>query len=229
VITPGQAGTGVAIRGVQPQSSGQVGADWESAGTGGITSAGAKVAFQFWFRILPAGTQGPGDGGMKWFMAWNNTANDRWQWGEAYSDYVQIPAPSLRWAGYKGTYNGSATGGTRAPSPIVHPQWSDIADGNWHRWTVVWKPNTTYAYPSPSSRDGFTRVWIDGVKVADISQAAVGVTPPGGVGPWCNQSDVDALPATAVDFIRFPGTQVGLNQPTWSVDYDDFLWWVVLH
>ncbi len=223
VITPGRAGRGVAIRGVQPQSSGQVGADWESAGTARITPRGAKEAFQFWFRLLPAGTQGPGNGGIKWFMAWNYAANDRWQVGAAYSDGV-YPPPLFGWQGYGGTYGYL----NRGKQP-VGPRWADINDGHWHRWTILWKPNTTWNYPNASARDGILRVWIDGKKIIDISQAAVNVTPPRGTTTWCVQQDVDALPATAVDFIRFPGTQVGLNQPTWSVDYDDFLWWVVLH
>ncbi len=204
------------IRATYPQSSSQVSVTWETQPHGNrYTPTSRPVVMQFWFRISAGG--GPGASGMKWFEAWNSALNDRWQVGPFTGTDAN---PIFGWQGFKNELVGS----NRAHQP-VGPYWSQINDHQWHRWTVWFKPNTSWNYPNPSSRDGFLRVFIDGQMIIDIEQSAVNVTPPGGTKVWCIQDDVDAIPNTPVDYMAWPNVQNGLNRPTWSIDYDDLWWW----
>jgi hypothetical protein len=68
-------------------------------------------------------------------------------------------------------------------------------------------------------------MWIDGIKVIDISASAVGVTPPGGAKTWCEVDDIDALAvANGILYVRFGSTQT-TTTPAWTYDIDDFVWW----
>ena len=70
-------------------------------------------------------------------------------------------------------------------------------------------------------------MWIDGVKIIDISMAAVGVTPPGGHKPWSELDDLDALAtADGISTLWWGGTQTDPTPP-WTLDIDDFIWWVL--
>lgn len=104
----------------------------------------------------------------------------------------------------------------------VGPWFNDLADGQWHRVTAAYKCHT-----SSGNKDGYHRLWIDGVKVVDVSQATAGVTPPGGEKVWCDQEDVDALyVADGVGTELYWGvTQTSYVTPAWTEDMSDFYWW----
>ena len=53
----------------------------------------------------------------------------------------------------------------------VGPYFNDVADNQWHRFTYEYRPNS-----AAGARDGVARMWVDGVKVIDVSAAAIGVT-----------------------------------------------------
>jgi len=50
-------------------------------------------------------------------------------------------------------------------TPATFQTWEDVFDGSWHRWTCVYKKNTT----TGSTTDGIARLYIDGEKVIDAS------------------------------------------------------------
>ena len=95
-----------------------------------------------------------------------------------------------------------------------------IVDHQWHRYTFQFKANT-----SRGSRDGIARMWIDGIKVIDISASAVGVTPPGGYKTWCDVDDIDALSTQGIEYIRWGGQLSTEPGSPFTLDIDDFVWW----
>ena len=63
-------------------------------------------------------------------------------------------------------------------------------------------------------------------KMIDISIATCGVTPPGGEKTWCEVDDIDALAtADGLGFLKWGGTQT-TTTPSWTYDFDDFIWWI---
>src|SRR5262249_27430222 len=93
-----------------------------------------------------------------------------------------------------------------------------VNDGEWHRFTYALLGNT-----AAGSRDGFARMWIDGVKIIDVSQSAVGVTPPGGFKQWCDQQMVDWLRTDrGIDafYLNFFGGVLTHGDGYWQVAYD---------
>jgi len=108
----------------------------------------------------------------------------------------------------------------------VGPYPADLDDSTvWHRITLLWRPNTTYANGGTSSRDGRAAAWIDGTKVVDVQQANVGVTPPGGTKVWCTQNDVDQITAYNIAYI-FPITYINGANSAFNWDWDDIEVWV---
>lgn len=226
VITPGRIGIGNCIHGVITSDPGhtQQSVNWSTPTTDapglGLTppAASATQVFQFWFRISAGGSTAAL--GTKWFEWWPTVGNQRSQLGI----YVNGGATDYLGAnvGLKWHFNPSTHECAYQP---VHPYWTDVNDGAWHRCTILYKANTTYAYPSPSSRDGIVRLYIDGTKVVDCSQSAVGITPTNGTKVWCTQDEVDQITATQVQHFLYPavfnGADVGF-----TMDHDDLMWWV---
>ncbi len=128
-----------------------------------------------------------------------------------------------RWAhtnNYWQVYDKSVLTSCQGNQPIgagLYP--GDKFDGQWHRYTYQYRPNT-----SPGSRDGIARMWVDGTKIIDVSAAAVGITPPGGFKTWCNWNDVDALASEGIDMLGF-GSVLTTSTPSFTLDIDDFIWW----
>jgi hypothetical protein len=175
--------------------------------------ATATHYFQYWARVnlsLPfAGTIA-----VKWFEAWH-AAFDRVQW----NTHDHLPCPTSSRSTYFQVYDQSRETTCQGNQPIG-PYFSDIADNKWHRYTYSYKPNT-----AKGSRDGFARMWIDGVKMIDVSAATIGVTPPGGEKPWCLANDVDALAnGDGIVSLRWGSTQT-TTSPSWTYDIDDVMWW----
>jgi hypothetical protein len=101
----------------------------------------------------------------------------------------------------------------------IGPYPDDVFDGQWHRYTYQYRPNT-----AAGSRDGVARMWVDGVKVIDVSLAAASIVPPGGYKPWCSVDDIDALNTSGVGYLRFGGPLTKDTAP-FTIDIDDFVWW----
>jgi hypothetical protein len=68
-------------------------------------------------------------------------------------------------------------------------------------------------------------MWVDGVKIIDISAATIGVTPPGGSKPWCLADDVDALAVNDGIHELWWGSTQTLRSAAWTYDVDDLIWW----
>lgn len=104
----------------------------------------------------------------------------------------------------------------------VGPRPASLWDGNWHRFTAAIRPG--------SSTDKYQRLWIDGTKVLACEQALIGVTPPGGVKPWCTASEFARL--TENDTVsKYLFGSVQTNNPDhsqdtnpWTMNVDNILW-----
>jgi len=185
--------------------------------------ASATWAMSFWFRMTTATNGQPPTlqpSGSKW-IEWWPPSGDRTQIGP----YVN---------GGNKDYLGNVVGlkfhvhpasrGEVAYQP-VHPYLTDVNEGNWHRFTILYKANTTNNWPNPSSRDGFVRAWIDGHKILDLSAAAAGITPPQGTKVWCTLTEVDEISSWDTTHFMWPDI---INGTTYGFDllYDDLTWWV---
>jgi hypothetical protein len=194
-MTTGKGGTGKALKNIQPTSSlaGTPGSFLYIAGNftmpprnsqvvvrhqmlveGNVTNTVAIKGLQF--KLF-----GPAGGAQPQFT-WHNMlplsglASAEQTYFQFYTQgYEDIPA------------NGSseANQSTQPNGPYL----SDIVN-TWVRVTYSYKPHTSSAI-----KDGHARMWIDGTKVMDTSQSAVGVTPVGGEKTWCTQRQVDMLHA----------------------------------
>jgi len=215
LLMPGRDGAGNRLRSILLDDPGhaQQSSVWLSPwpASDRYSPESATIVFDLWFRVSVGGT--PGTPGCKWFQMWH-PGGDRTQVG---LDRGTTERPL--WG-----MEPALSGGINRTQQPVGPYWDELNDAQWHRWALLYKPNTSWDYPNPSSRDGMIRVWIDGVKILDYSQATVGVVPRGGRGSWCNQDDVDAIPDQSVTYLAWPwvfnGTDVGF-----TIDYDDLRWW----
>ncbi len=198
--------------------------------TGGTNTGSATSIIQHWGRLVadpgaPPITDTVVAAKIKWIELWHNDpGNNRIQfnlvdhvggcpwYGPAYVDW--------------GVYDMGATqcNGQQA----VHPSIGDVANGQWHRFTYLTKPNSC-----AGCRDGRALMWIDGQLVIRIEQSAVDVvvgspnSPRTKGQPWCQQGDVDAL---AVGY--------GIQSPEWggpltngnipfTIAIDDLQWWTL--
>ena len=229
-LTTGRGGSGKAIRssvqtdGVGAQQNFTWLTPWDAASIGAYSGA---LVIQFYFRISIAGT--PGTAGMKWLEAWDGS--NRIQWA---LDRGTQTRPL--WSAVLGSNPGGTVNRTTQP---VAPFWDDVDDNDWHRFTALFKPNTstTYSntggstsadetYTGTSSRDGRIAAWIDGTKIMDYSQDTVGVTPSGGLNQWCYQGDVDMIPTYVIDYLKLVDV-VNDSPGTWTLDHDDLKIWAV--
>jgi hypothetical protein len=102
------------------------------------------------------------------------------------------------------------------------PFFKDFANSQWHRWTILYKPNT-----AQGSRDGVARLWIDGTLVIRIEKSACGVTPPGGWKPWCDVTELDALYSGAygVGSLEWGANRTDQSGIAFTMAIDDVKWW----
>ncbi len=213
VISPGRNGSGKALR----------------MNFAGLYQSGANLAtyntknqpymathyFQYWARVNFSTPLGNNALAVKWFEAWRiKISNTRIQWNT--HDHLPWTGGSL--PTYWQVYDQGQTA-TQGAQP-VGPHFKDIMDNAWHRYTYVVKPNSAVG-----ARDGYTRMWIDGNKVIDISISTVGVIPPGGEKEWCNADDIDNIVTNdGVEHV-FWGSVQTTPTPPWIMDIDDFVWW----
>lgn len=217
-VVTGRGGSGIALRANVFGGLGEVGVSWLTPNNPrSIGPYSGTLVMQEWFRLsagAPAGAVG-----YKWFMMWykNDPNGSRIEIGI-------VGAPSARWVPNSGMSDGNSApygyqyqGPYWDHTPAGQPQ--QVNDGTWHRWTVAYLPNSTYNYPNASSRDGFVRVWVDGIKIIDVS--AAGVT-----AGHCSNADLDKIPALQVDHFTIPGT---LNDPpsNFTIDIDDLKVWAM--
>ncbi len=214
VISPGYGGTGKALR-VTYAGTYQEGHDWDLLNAPYLPDTTTHF-FQYYARVTMSAPL-TSTLAFKWFMVFH-PAGDRNQWNT--HDHLPCPLqaspdPHTYWQDYdvsKLTY-------CQANQPIG-PYPGQVFDGQWHRFTYEYRPNT-----SAGSRDGISRMWVDGTKIIDISLSAVGVTPPGGYKPWCGYDDLDALYTQGINLVRWFST-LTTTVPSFIVDIDNFIWWV---
>ncbi len=212
LIKPGHGGTGQALREVYSGAD-QETHTWDLINMPTLPDTTTHF-FQYWARVTVASPLGRTVLAFKWFMAFHRDGN-RVQWNtHDHLPCAAIAPSSFVWQVY------DAGGGTtcQANQP-VGPYPAAVFDGQWHRFTYEYRPNT-----APGSRDGIARMWVDGTKLIDVSAAAVGITPAGGYKSWCQWDDVDGLSTEGIDLIRWAGNLTTVTPP-FTVDMDDFRWW----
>lgn len=110
------------------------------------------------------------------------------QWSTAYYQGPgSLPGPGDSTTVYQYWESAYQDSNNQGDQPFG-PYFADLFDSAWHRFTFAYK-----SHASSGNKNGFARMWIDGKKVIDVSQAAVDVTPSGGGKPWCTQGQVDAM------------------------------------
>ena len=223
IVTP--FGYNAAADGGYALSSMKNGAPGSRAGTGAnnsgaYTSPQQILYIQVWFRISSGATINGAKGIEIWDVGGPPYGSGRIQTG------WQIGGKFLNILDTSSDGPGKVINHTNQP---VAPFWNNLNEGKWHRWTIASKRNTVYAggVGRPSSRDGFSRAWIDGIKVMDYSASAVGVKPPGATGAWCNWDDVDQIGARLSSSIAFPCVIFGSLTDGMSWDWDDLTIWTV--
>lgn len=214
VISPGHGGTGKALRLVYDGAY-QESHRWNSY-QDPATSNTAEHVFQFWVRVTLSQPLGSYPIYFKWFEAWHGNYRVQWNTHNAASAHGSLATHSTMWQFYDGS--GSTT--TQGDQP-VGPYPIDVWDGQWHRITHAYHPHT-----SSANKDGYVRMWVDGTKIIDVSQATVGVTPPGGQWAWSSQEDVDNIyTAVAITNLLIGSSQTASSSQAFTMDVDDFLWW----
>jgi len=197
------------------------------AGLNPMETATAKIVVQYWFRFSAGST--PYNGGTKWLEGYVRAGTYRWQTGidqytgGGWNPYVIAPPAATQGEVFVFNNSGSPTdanGHTHQAEQPVGPWISDINDGNWHRYTAMFQ-----AASSSGAGDGMVRVWIDGTKIMDLSASAVGVTPPGGLKPWCYAGETVTIPAEPIGFLQLPGVANNISGTLYTLDHDDLVIW----
>ncbi|HET7188412.1 MAG TPA: Ig-like domain-containing protein [Gemmatimonadaceae bacterium] len=211
-LIPGRNG-GTALRGAFTGTY-QDGTEWEALNVP-IPADTATHYFQYWARVTLSAPL-TNTLNVKWFEAWHRTT-DRVQWNTHWPDPGHPGANcNTCWQVYD---QGRATYG-QGDQP-VGPDFDQTADGQWHRFTYAYRPQTR-----AGARDGFAKMWVDGVKIIDISAATLNVVPPGGDKVWCGTQDLDAIAINEGIRVVVWGSTQTTDTPPWTYDVDDFIWWI---
>jgi trimeric autotransporter adhesin len=213
LISPGRGGSGKALRLVYSGGY-QDGHSWTLRNGPALPDTTTHF-FSYWGRVTVAGPMPFNGMPVKWFMAWHATNRVEWDTHD-YSPCNVYPTTGAHtfWQVYD---NGPSACQGNQP---IGPYPDDVFNGQWHRFTYQYRPNTT-----AGSRDGVARMWLDGIKVVDVSAAACGTTPPGGYKTWCGTDDIDALnTAGIIGYLQW-GSTLTKDTPPFTIDIDDFIWW----
>lgn len=210
VISPGRGGSGRALRSEYAGGGGQEVSDWVGWPTGQskYSPTTATVVFQCWIRIQNNWT--PCNDGIKWFEMWLHNGEGRLQ-SSPFGGSDADPPVVLQWGENPAGPPDSSVFGTQKAGTT---SWDDINDGNWHRWTWLYRAATSYGDGS-----GICRIWIDGTKIIDVS--SLGVTE-----GFCTSAEVDYIPNYAISHVLFPDVLLDSGcSGAGTIDYDDFKWW----
>ncbi|HET7188877.1 MAG TPA: hypothetical protein VFI52_12025, partial [Gemmatimonadaceae bacterium] len=211
-LIPGRNG-GTALRGAFTGVY-QDGTEWEALNVP-IPIDTATHYFQYWARITLSAPL-TNTLNVKWFEAWHRNT-DRVQWNTHWPDPGHPGANcNTCWQVYD---QGHGTFG-QGDQP-VGPDFNKAADGQWHRFTYAYRPQTR-----AGARDGFAKMWVDGVKIIDISAATLNVVPPGGDKVWCGTEDLDGIAVNDGIRVVVWGSTQTTSTPPWTYDIDDFVWWI---
>jgi len=224
-IAPGHSGNGLAIHydGPYQESHGVVVAL-------GAATGKAMVVVQYWAKFTADNGHSLTDGNaivqIKNIMLWNDQT--RFQWDtHAHTGGCPLHGPS---ATMIGAYEMNDVP-CNADQP-VGPFFKDYANGEWHRWTVEYKPNTSTKIVNgvvqSSTRDGLARLWIDGKLTNNLERSACGITPPGGWTPWCLPEQLDGLWGgnTGVMALQWGANRTDGSKIPFTMAIDDVRLWV---
>jgi uncharacterized protein YjdB len=212
-LTTGRSGTGKALRLVY--SGGYQDSHGWTLRNGPVLPDTTTHFFSYYGRVTVAGAMPVDALPVKWFMAWH-WAN-RIQW--ATHDHVPCPVwPTTGQHTVWMVYDNGPTACQGAQPLGPYPD--DVFNGQWHRFTYQYRPNSV-----AGSRDGIARMWVDGIKVIDISASACGTTPPAGYKTWCDVADIDALDTHGIAGYLEWGSTLTKETPPFTIDIDDFVWW----
>ena len=210
-LVPGRGGSGNATRVSVAASVTEFNAGaYTSPNNPSLATYDGALVWRYYFRLSPSFAVS--FAGYKWMYAYyvgdnarteigpGGGTNARFQVNPGSGNFGMQPVgPYLTW--------------TRAGQPAA------LNDGAWHRFTVYYKSTS-----SAGAHDGVVRVWIDGVKIIDIEQSTVGVTPPGGDRVWCTQAGVDAITTDKIHLFGWPGNYQA-PPISFTQDYDDLKVW----
>jgi len=195
----------------------------------GTSTGKGMTVIQYWAKFTPD----PGyvlDANaqiqIKNIMLWNDQA--RFQWDtHAHNSGCPFHAPSATTIGGIEMLDDGCDA-----DQAVGPYFQNYADGQWHRWTVEYKPNTSTTVVNgtgtASTRDGVARLWIDGILTNNLERGACGITPPGGYKPWCDPVELDGLWGgnTGVLALQWGANRTDGSGIKFTLAIDDVKWWM---
>ena len=169
----------------------------------------------------------------KWFLLWHASpyTGSRTQWhthapytsGCGFSTQVHSPV----WAGMN-AIDDHACRMPQARGPYLQDLW-DGASPDWHKFTYEFKAQDDWG-----TDDGIVRMWIDDIKVMDVSTAAVDIWPDeDGEHEYCLESQLANVCTRGPNFFDSPAVRTlewlsnQSNYPcgAYTFDIDDFIWW----
>jgi hypothetical protein len=219
VVGPGHSGNGVQWHYDGPYQ--------ESHGVqmtpGSVTPTGkATTVVQYWARFTPDAGYSLTDGNaiiqIKNIMLWNDISRFE-AMTHAHAGGCPISEPSATMLGIYDQADTPCNG-----DQAVGPYFASYANSQWHRWTLLYKPNT-----APGSRDGRVLLWIDGTLVIRVEKSAVGVTPAGGFKAWCLIADVDGIYSGSggVNALEWGANRTDGSGIPFTMAIDDVKWWAM--
>ncbi len=156
---------------------------------------------------------------IKWFLFWHGSPNNtRVEWATIdHNGYVYYGPAYINWSVIDQAE--TASDGVQPIGPTI----GTVANGSRHRFTYLFKPNT-----SVGSRDGRALLWIDGHLVCRVEQSGVGVVARSDGMPWCNQEDVDNLiVGYGAQTPQWGGPLTAGEGIPFAITIDDVQWWTV--
>lgn len=220
IITPGYNGSSQAIRMNYPGGAAQFACDWNQGVQGvAIGNAATIHVFEYYARVIFAapGLQSGDTLGVKWAMIRHPTG-DRIQWhmhnanSSINCSFTTAGEPFTLWQ----TMDLSQFSDCQSWAPIG-PRIEDVDDGNWHHFVHRYKCNP----------NGYSQMWIDGVKVVSARSADLGVVPVGAHNdkPYCAQDDLDELGSSLTSAEITFGSVQTTDTPAWTYDIGYFRRW----
>ena len=217
-VVPGHSGNAVSYHydAVYQESHGLM----LTAGSVAPTGKAAMVV-QYWAKWTPDNGKVFADTSIiqiKNIMMWHENGTRFQMATSSHSGNCPIYGPSWTMVGVQD----QAQVGCESDQPIG-PFFASFANGQWHRWTIYYKPNSV-----AGARDGIARLWLDGKLVIDLDKNVCGIAPTGGWKPWCDVAELDALYSGTygVGTLEWGGPLTAGSTP-FSVAIDDLKWWVM--
>lgn len=234
-LITGRNGTGQAVRLTYQGGPSVGGQDQESANLCAILAPAQPnnqtVNVTYYARFTASGWDVSSTAlGLKWIEMWHNSPidNTRHQHHLRYRTNLNDAPIQDQLTYTPGPLNGATVWQildqletSRCAGQPTGQFFLNVADGNWHLFTHSFRPNSTNG-----ARDGWGKMWIDGVLCLDVENATIGQRPTGGEKEWGMAQDLDSNIATAngIHHLVWGAVRTTDTGP-FTLDVTEITWW----